>query len=168
VRYRLQDALGIAAGFHEMFRNSDLYFMANYAQTVNVIGAIKTSKTDAVLATTGLTLKLYRHHFGDIPIQIEGVPEPCDAVAAWTRDRKAITLAVVNPTDSSHSFNLNVQGTNISNQGERWWITSADRMDYNEPNQPMNVQIQHGMIDQVDQGISISPLSVTLLKVHVK
>ena len=42
-RYFLQDGLGIAAGLHELFRNSDLYFMANYAQTVNVIGAIKTT-----------------------------------------------------------------------------------------------------------------------------
>ena len=39
-RYYLQDALGTAAALHEMVRNSDLFFMANYAQTVNVIGAI--------------------------------------------------------------------------------------------------------------------------------
>jgi alpha-L-arabinofuranosidase len=44
-RYFLKDALGIAAGLHEYFRNSDVIFMANYAQTVNVIGCIKTTKT---------------------------------------------------------------------------------------------------------------------------
>ncbi|MBM3310219.1 MAG: hypothetical protein FJY80_01795, partial [Candidatus Aminicenantes bacterium] len=48
-QYFLKDALGVAAGLHEYFRNSDIIFMANYAQTVNVIGAIKTSKTEAVL-----------------------------------------------------------------------------------------------------------------------
>ena len=45
VRYFLQDGLGVAIGLHELFRNSDLFFMANYAQAVNVIGAIKTTKT---------------------------------------------------------------------------------------------------------------------------
>ena len=46
-RYFLRDAMGIAAGLHEMARQSDVVFMANYAQTVNVIGCIKTSKTAA-------------------------------------------------------------------------------------------------------------------------
>jgi alpha-L-arabinofuranosidase len=39
-RYFLKDALGIAAGLHEYFRNSDIIFMANYAHTVNVIGTV--------------------------------------------------------------------------------------------------------------------------------
>ena len=59
-RYFLQDGLGAAAALHEMFRNSDLFFMANYAQTVNVIGAIKTTPTAAEMETTGLVLQLYR------------------------------------------------------------------------------------------------------------
>ena len=42
-RYFLKDALGIAAGLHETMRQSDILFMANYAQTVNVIGCIKTN-----------------------------------------------------------------------------------------------------------------------------
>ena len=59
VRYFMQDALGIAAGLHEFFRNSDIFFMANYAQTVNVIGAIKTTPVSAEMETTGLVLELY-------------------------------------------------------------------------------------------------------------
>jgi len=63
-----QGRLGIAAGLHEFTRQSDIMFMANYAQTVNVIGCIKTTKTDACLDTTGLALKLYREHYGAIPL----------------------------------------------------------------------------------------------------
>ena len=63
-RYFLKDGLGIAAGLHEFARHSDMFFMANYAQTVNVIGAIKTTATEAELETTGLVLELYRQHFG--------------------------------------------------------------------------------------------------------
>ena len=43
--YKLRDALGIAAGLHEYFRQSDLIQMAHCAQTVNVIGCITTTKT---------------------------------------------------------------------------------------------------------------------------
>ncbi|HEX2974908.1 MAG TPA: alpha-L-arabinofuranosidase C-terminal domain-containing protein, partial [Bacteroidales bacterium] len=42
-------------------KNSDIIFMANYAQTVNVIGCIKTNTTHSVLDATGQVLKLYRH-----------------------------------------------------------------------------------------------------------
>ena len=50
--------------------NSDLIQMAHYAQTVNVIGAIKTTKTAAEMETTGLVLQLYRAHYGKIPLEI--------------------------------------------------------------------------------------------------
>jgi len=53
-RYFHKDGLGIAKGLHEYYRNSDIIYMANYAQTVNVIGCIKTSKTAAAFETTGL------------------------------------------------------------------------------------------------------------------
>ena len=75
-RYFLKDALGIAAGINEYARQSDIVFMANYAQTVNVIGCIKTTKTAAAFATTGLVLKLYRKHFGQIPVEVEDLLPP--------------------------------------------------------------------------------------------
>ena len=65
--YELSDGLGVAAGLHEFFRQSDLIHMAHYAQTVNVIGAIKTTRTAAEMETTGLVLQLYRERFGQTP-----------------------------------------------------------------------------------------------------
>ncbi len=75
-QYFLQDGLGAAVALHELFRNSDIFFMANYAQTVNVIGAIKTTKTEAELETTGLVLKLYRERFGVTPVEVGAGPAP--------------------------------------------------------------------------------------------
>ena len=66
-QYFLEDALGVAAAFNEYARQSDIYVMANYAQTVNVIGAIKTSKTAAVLDTTG-------RHPGPLPASVRDDP----------------------------------------------------------------------------------------------
>src|SRR6185295_948758 len=73
-RYFLRDALGVAGGMNEYTRNTDVIALATYAQTVNVIGAIKTSKTNAVLDTTGEVLAMYRKHFGYIPVAVTGAP----------------------------------------------------------------------------------------------
>ena len=100
-RYFWKDGMGIAAGLHEFFRNTDVYEMAQYAQTVNVIGAIKTTPTAAEFETTGLVLMLYRKHFGTVPVSVEGVNPDLglDIVAALTADRKTLTIAIVNPFD---------------------------------------------------------------------
>ena len=105
----LKDALGIAAALHEFARQSDLVFMANCAQTVNVLGCVKTSKTAAALDTTGLALLLYRRHFGVTPVRVEAAP-PLDVAAAWTADGKTLTIGVVNPTRKTLKVPLAVAG----------------------------------------------------------
>ncbi len=112
-RYFLKDGLGIAAGIQEMARQSDVIYMANYAQTVNVIGCIKTSKTAAAFETTGLVLKLYRAHFGVLPAATQ-CARPLDAQAAWSTDRKTLTLAVVNPSPEAIEAPLAVKGAELT------------------------------------------------------
>src|SRR5215210_3242681 len=97
-QYRLKDALGVAMGLHEFYRNSDVVGLACFAQTVNVLGAIKTSRTAATLEGSGVVLALYRHQFGTVPIELKQPAPDLDVSAAWTEDRKAITIAVVNAT----------------------------------------------------------------------
>ena len=118
-RYFLQDGLGIAAGLHELFRNSDIFFMANYAQTVNVIGAIKTTATAAEMEATGLALALYRRHFGTLPLKVEGAPSPLDVAAAFTADRSALTVAVVNPTGEARRLKLDLAGAAVAGRARR-------------------------------------------------
>ena len=126
VRYFVQDGLGIAAGLHEFFRNSDIYFMANYAQTVNVIGAIKTTPVSAEMETTGLVLKLYRQRFGVTPVEVTGVPAPLDVSAAWTADKSALTVAIVNPSDQPASIALALKGARLTGQGMCWVIAGPE------------------------------------------
>ena len=109
-RYYTKDMLGIAAGLHEYFRNSDIMYMANYAQTVNVIGCIKTTKTEAGFATTALPLIMYRKEFGTIPVKVSDVKTPLDIAAALTEDGKTITVSVVNPTWDTHRITLDFNG----------------------------------------------------------
>ncbi|MBN2138117.1 MAG: glycoside hydrolase family 127 protein [Sedimentisphaerales bacterium] len=167
-RYFLKDALGIAAGLHEMIRNSDIIFMANYAQTVNVIGAVKTTKTDAAFATTGLVLKLYRKQFGTIPVETAGDTFPLDVAAAWTPDRKALTIAVVNATQQQQNLPMTVKGANLTGRGTVWLISHPDPMAYNEPGKEPKVVIEEKAVDGIAEKLALPPLSVSLYKLPVK
>jgi alpha-N-arabinofuranosidase len=168
-RYFLKDGLGIAAGLHELFRNSDLFYMANYAQTVNVIGAIKTNNDAAELEPTGLVLSLYRHHFGTLPVGVRGCPKPLDISAAWTKDGSALTIAVVNPDVKRTSrLRFRIAGMAAGRAGRRFLLTGADPTAGNVPGKPRGVTVQEDAIEstigQAGQGpVELPPLSVTLL-----
>jgi alpha-N-arabinofuranosidase len=167
-QYFLKDALGIAAGLHEYFRNSDLFFMANYAQTVNVIGAIKTSKTQAVLDTTGLVLELYRNHYGSVPVEIGGAPAPLDVAAAWKDGRKVLTVAVVNPTKSAVTFPLAIKAANPAGRAKLYLITGKDEMACNVPGKVPGVTLVEKAGVPFGRSLTVPPMSVSLYEVPVK
>jgi alpha-N-arabinofuranosidase len=168
-RYFLQDALGIAAGLHEMYRHSDLFYMANYAQTVNVIGAIKTTKTHAEMEPTGLVLQLYRAHYGTIPVELSGAPAPLDAAAALTADKRAVTVAVVNPTDAVQRLKLNVAGAAGSGRAARQWvITGPGKWAYNRPGAPRQVDIVGGDAGADATVMDVPALSVVLREIPLQ
>ena len=166
-RYFLDDGLGASAALHEFFRNSDIYVMANYAQTVNVIGAIKTTKTDAEFESTGLVLKLYRERYGEIPVKVSGAPAPLDVTAALTRDMRSLTFAVMNPTDSAQELTVSLSGMELGNRAQQWVITGPERRAYNEPGQPRKIDITTSPVCP-DGGLTVLPLSVTLISYDVK
>jgi alpha-N-arabinofuranosidase len=166
VRYTLRDALGIARGLHEMTRQNDVIQMANYAQTVNVIGAIKTTDTAAAFDATGLPLKLYRRHFGNLALRFEGNPAPLDVAAALTADRRQLTLAIVNPTLRETSLKLNISGGRLSPQATRYQVTGADPFVFNVPGQEPTLQIAESIIPYLNPGsIPVPPISITLYSV---
>ncbi|MBN1362111.1 MAG: glycoside hydrolase family 127 protein [Sedimentisphaerales bacterium] len=167
-RYFMKDALGIAAGLHEMARHSDLVFMANYAQTVNVIGAIKTTKTAAALETTGLVLKLYRNHFGTIPAAIASDTHPLDVAAAWTADRSALTIGVVNPTEQAWKLPLDIEGADLTGAGRAWIVANDDPMAYNQPGKVPSVTIEEKPLTGVSDALTVPAYSVNLYELDVR
>ncbi|MHC4521241.1 MAG: alpha-L-arabinofuranosidase C-terminal domain-containing protein, partial [Planctomycetota bacterium] len=167
-RYFLKDALGIAAGLHEYFRNTDIYLMANYAQTVNVIGCIKTTKTAAEFDSTGFPLMLYRKEFGTIPVKVEHSSEPLDISAALTEDKEALTIGVVNPTYDTYQLRLDLEAVTPTSSARRWVIAGDDPMAYNDPGEPRRVTIEPGEAADLGGIVRIKPLSITLLKADVR
>jgi alpha-N-arabinofuranosidase len=168
VQYHLKDALGVATGLHEYFRNSDLYFMANYAQTVNVIGAIKTSRTAAAFDTTGVALKLYRQHFGTIPVVVTGDVSPMDVAAAWTSDHRVMTVGIVNPTGKERELLMELKGVKVADKATQWVIAGTDPLVCNEPGKEPQVVISEKSVDGLSNELTVPALSVSIFEFAIE
>lgn len=162
VRYFMRDALGVAAALHTMFRNSDLYFMANYAQTVNVIGAIKTTKTGAFFESTGQVLKLYRHEFGTLPVRVTHDIDGVDVAAAWTADKKTLTVGVVNTRGEAVELELRADGMDLDKSVTGWIVQHANPDAYNDESNPDNVSVRPWVSERARR-LRVWPYSVTLM-----
>ncbi len=167
--YNLADALGVAAGLHEYFRNSDIIGMANYAQTVNVIGCIKTTKTAAFLDTTALPLLLYRREFGSVPLAVMGNSEErkLDLAAAKMADGSAITIGVVNPEAKPQALRLAVNGAKVGTNAKVWRITAENAEAINTP-EKQAVAITDARDVKVDGAVSVPAYSVNVFRVAVE
>jgi len=167
VEYHQKDALGVAKGLHEFFRNSDLFFMANYAQTVNVIGCIKTTPTAATFSTTGLPLILYRKHFGSIPLLLSNNLPGVDIAAAVAEDRKKVTIACINETGHHKVVFLSFEDAEVSSRATKWVIQHPDPEISNEPGKAPNV-----FIEETDfafrQRLKLPPYSISLFSFDIK
>jgi alpha-N-arabinofuranosidase len=134
--------------------------MANYAQTVNVLGAVKTTKTAAEIEATGLVLRLYRERFGVTPVAVSGTPQPLDVVAALSADGRELRLGVVNPTEGARSLRLRFAGTRVGpTSGRAWVLTGPSRWSHNRPGTPRAVDIRDEAVT-LDAGLlRLPPLS---------
>jgi DUF1680 family protein/alpha-L-arabinofuranosidase len=169
VRYYLKDGLGVATGLHEFFRNSDLYFMANYAQTVNVIGAIKTTKTSSAFETTGLVLKMYRRHFGQIPVEVNSNNiNPIDVAAALAGDRNTLTIAVVNPTDKERQIPVEFKNVRVADKGRQWFIAGTGPMAFNEPGKEPKVTIEQKTVLGLSSKLEVPGYSVSIFELEIQ
>jgi alpha-N-arabinofuranosidase len=166
--------------FQEMFRHPDVFQMAAYTFATSLLAR---NGTNVSLNANGLVFKIYRDHFGTIPVEVSGnSPQPkpsdppggeqpvvnagsdtfpLDVAAAWTEDRHTLTVAVLNPTDTDQLLKLNISGADLSGQGTKWQLTSA------EPN-GQNPKISHSPIDSVPDSLALPRFSVSLYDFSVR
>jgi alpha-N-arabinofuranosidase len=166
-RYFLQDALGIAAGFNEFLRQTDIFFMANYAQTVNVIGAIKATKTASFMEGTGEVLRLYRRELQPIPLETSGSAAPLDVAASLSEDGRILTVSVINATEQSQRLALSAGGGELPGRGRLYYITGPDRHAYNEVDNPLIRE--HAEAFRLRRGkVSVPPMSACIYKFNLQ
>jgi len=138
----LRSSLADAFVLQEMFRHSDLIVMAGHTMAT---AAIEFNADGAAVSTTGLLFKLYRDHFGIVPVRVDGsspVPAPLypvgadqpkinagsptyplDVSAALSSDGKSLTVAVINATESAQVLDLTFKGANLTGKGRLWRMT---------------------------------------------
>ena len=149
----LKLALAYAMTFNEMLRHTD--FLTMSAHTMGV-STLDYSPTAATMNTTGLLFKMYGEHFvGSIPVALTGnspqpAPQypiggdqpktnsgsptyPLDMFAALSPDRKFLTVAVVNATESEQKLDLSAAGVRLAGSSTLWQMTgksldAADRV----------------------------------------
>jgi alpha-L-arabinofuranosidase len=167
--YELRDALGIAAGLHEYFRNSDIIHMAEYAQTVNVIGCIKTTKTDAFFDTTALPLLLYRREFGTRPLAVTGNHDvlALDVAAARTEDGREVTIGVVNPNDKPQKLKLKLNGLALADKAKVWRI-AGDNPTATNSAENERVKISDEQTIAFDNELEVPGYSINVCRVAVE
>jgi alpha-N-arabinofuranosidase len=167
-RYFMRDAMGIAAGINEYSKQSDIIFMANYAQTVNVIGCIKTNTTSSVLAATGQVLKLYRQKFGTIPVTISGETRPLEIAATLNEAKDKLTISIINPTWDALDLPVEIINGSILDKGELWQVTAPDDLAFNEPGRPEKVKIEGTTVIIQGKTLRIKPASINIFILPVK
>jgi alpha-N-arabinofuranosidase len=166
--YDLSDGLGIAEGLHEYFRQSDIVKMAHYAQTVNVIGAIKTTRIAAEMESTGLILQMYRAHYGQIPLKIADTFAPYDVAAALTEDGSTLTVSIVNPTPDEVQLSLDMGDVSAHGAATRWHVTGPGETAHNSPGKPRVIDIQRKDGIAANQPLPVPALSATLFSIPLR
>jgi len=176
-----------AWAFHEMFRHSDLYQLGAFTFATAMISE---DRTDAVLNPTGLLFKMYREHFGAIPVQVSGdSPQPkpiypvggdqpavnpgsdtypLDVSAALSDDRKTLTFAVLNPSDSERQLKLAIDGVKLASQGHVWRMAPSSVDATIVVGQRPGVEVLEQEITAVPDAITVPPFSVNIYSFAVQ
>jgi alpha-N-arabinofuranosidase len=186
-RPSLKTTLAYSMVLQEMFRHTDFLKIAAFTMGTSTLDI---TPTDATLNSTGLTFKLYRDHFGTLPVAVRGnspqpLPKwpvggdqphvnagsptyPLDIVAALTPDRRCLTLAVVNATESEQTAALHVNGLTLAVPGRIWQITGASLDAEDKAGQPARVKIMETPLVGSASSISVAPISVTIYQFPVQ
>jgi alpha-N-arabinofuranosidase len=164
-----------------MFRHSDLYQLGGFTFATAMISE---DRTQAVLSPTGLLFKMYREHFGTIPVKVSGdspqpkpiypaggdQPEvnpgsdtyPLDVSAALSEDHRTLTFAVLNPSDGEQHLKLSINGAKLSPKGHLWRMAPASVDPTITVGQKPGVEVEEKDVTSSQDTVSVPPFSVNI------
>jgi len=170
-----------AWAFHEMFRHSDLFQLGAFTFATAMISE---TRTEAVLNPTGLLFKVYRDHFGTIPVEVSGdSPQPkpiypaggdqpavnpgsdtypLDVSAALSEDRRTLTFAVLNPSDSRQRMKLAVKSAKLASTGHMWQMAPSSVDAVVAVGKKPEVSVEEHALGAIPDTIEVPPFSVNI------
>jgi alpha-N-arabinofuranosidase len=144
-------------------------------------------KRAPILTPSGLLFKLYRDHFGTIPVSVAGsspppAPKypprgnqpkknpgsdtfPLDVSAALSEGRRTLTIAVVNPTETDQRLNLHLKGVSLSGKGRLWRMAPQSLNAKIVVGQKPEVEVEQQEFDSIPASVVIAPISVTIYEI---
>ena len=176
-----------AWAFHEMFRHSDIFQMGAFTFATAMMSS---NRTEAVLNPTGMVFKMYRDHFGTIPVEVTGnSPQPkptfpaggdqpavnpgsdtypLDVSAALSEDRKTLAIAVLNPSDSEQSIKLAINGAKLASAGKLWRMAPASIDATVQVDKKPEVQVEEQTLGALPNTVVVRPFSVNIYSYPVQ
>jgi alpha-N-arabinofuranosidase len=185
-RPSLKMALSYGMVMHEMFRHTSYMKMAAFTFGTT---CVDFDSTDVVLNSNGTMFKFYRDHFGTLPVGVGGnAPQPApkwpvggdqprvnagsdtyplDMVAAFTSDRKFLTVSVINATDTAQPIKLSFEGVRLSGGSKLYRLTGPSVDAANRLGQKPMVEVSEIAMPDVPQSLSVAPISINIYEFPV-
>ncbi len=138
----------------------------------------------SVLNPTGLLSKMYRDHFGTTPVDLsDNSPQPkpvypaggdqpavnpgsdiypLDVGAALSDDRKTLTFAVLNPSDSEQQMKLSISGARLSSPAYLWRTAPSSVDATITAGREPGVEVQEQKLESLPGAITVPPFSVSI------
>jgi alpha-L-arabinofuranosidase len=176
-----------AWAFHEMFRHSDVFQLGALTFAT---ATMSSNRTEAILNPTGMLFKMYRDHFGTIPVEVTGdSPQPkptfpaggdqpavnpgsdtypLDVSVAFSEDRKTLTIAVLNPSDSEQSIRIALNGAKLADAGKLWRMAPDSIYAKVEVDKKPEVQVEEQTLGALPDTITVRPFSVNIYSYPVQ
>jgi alpha-N-arabinofuranosidase len=106
---------------------------------------------------------------GDQPRVNAGSPTyPLDVAAAFTADRKRLTVAVLNPTESAEQVSVSFKGVELADRGRVWRMTGPNAGASNQLGQKPQVDVTESLLTEAPKTLSAAPLSINIYEFEVR
>ena len=175
--YSLRDGIFTAGVFHAMHRCGDFVELACFAQTVNVLGAMRTNQTQVVKSPIYWAFWIYVRNTGkwrvacdvDSPIgttPVGGETPVVDASATLSEDRKTLFVGLINRhPESDVEMRLDLGNFKAKPTVQMWQLWSENFTDTNTFEQPEKVKPTEQTIPLNEAlNLKLPRHSVTVLK----
>ena len=176
-----------AWAFHEMFRHSNVFQMG---AVTFATAMMSENRTEAILNPTGMLFKMYRDHFGTLPVEVTGnSPQPkpvfppggdqpavnpgsptypLDVSAALSQDRKTLAIAVINPSETGQSLQITILGAKLASTGHLYRMAPDSINATVQVDKKPEVQVEDKSLGALPGTVTVRPFSVNIYSYPVQ
>lgn len=96
-------------------------------------------------------------------LEVTGKAAGLDIAAAWTEDRRILTVAIVNTQSGPVTVPLEISGASLPEKAQGWMLQHDDPDGYNDEQHPENIAIRELELTLMNGMLAVAPYSITVL-----